>query len=114
MSIPLRRRLAYNPGMRNSRVARRRRSSKPARTAPIFPAQRRAARQQTTALGRVTEKVTQTVSERVPGKLGSRRRPTLPRPVLWLLWLLGAATLSVAVGFVVGLTRPRTQSENQA
>jgi hypothetical protein len=34
-----------------------------------------------------------------------RRR--LPRPVVWLLWLLGALLGSVVIGFLAGLTRPR-------
>jgi hypothetical protein len=35
----------------------------------------------------------------------ARRR--LPRPVVWLLWLLGALLGSIAIGFLAGLARPR-------
>lgn len=31
----------------------------------------------------------------------------LPRPVKWLLWLLGALVGSVVLGFLAGLARPR-------
>ncbi|BAK38350.1 hypothetical protein MLP_53360 [Microlunatus phosphovorus NM-1] len=31
----------------------------------------------------------------------------LPRPVKWLLWLLGALLGSVVLGFLAGLARPR-------
>ena len=31
----------------------------------------------------------------------------LPRPVVWLLWLLGALVGSVVLGFLAGLARPR-------
>lgn len=31
----------------------------------------------------------------------------LPRPVVWLLWLLAALAGSVVVGFLAGLARPR-------
>lgn len=31
----------------------------------------------------------------------------LPRPVVWLLWLLGALLGSVVLGFLAGLARPR-------
>lgn len=31
----------------------------------------------------------------------------LPRPVVWLLWLLAALLGSVVLGFLAGLTRPR-------
>jgi len=37
--------------------------------------------------------------------VATRRR--LPRPVVWLLWLLGALLGSVALGFLAGLARPR-------
>ncbi len=35
----------------------------------------------------------------------TRRR--LPRPVVWLLWLVGALLGSVVLGFLAGLARPR-------
>ncbi|HEU5486370.1 MAG TPA: hypothetical protein VFU98_15785, partial [Microlunatus sp.] len=35
------------------------------------------------------------------------RRRRLPRPVVWLLWLLGALVGSVVLGFLAGLARPR-------
>ena len=73
------------------------------RNAPIFPAQRRAARQQAAA---ALEKVSAKVAGRTP-----RRR--LPRPAVWLLGLLGAAAFSVLVGFVLGLAQPRTRGEGQ-
>ena len=31
----------------------------------------------------------------------------LPRPVVWLLWLLAALAGSVVLGFLAGLARPR-------
>lgn len=31
----------------------------------------------------------------------------LPRPVVWLLWLVGALLGSVVLGFLAGLARPR-------
>lgn len=39
-----------------------------------------------------------------PTVVGKRR---LPRPVVWLLWLLGALLASVVLGFLAGLARPR-------
>ncbi|HYI59291.1 MAG TPA: hypothetical protein VEX66_14065 [Microlunatus sp.] len=35
------------------------------------------------------------------------RSPRLPRPVVWLLWLLAALVGSVVLGFLAGLARPR-------
>lgn len=40
-----------------------------------------------------------------PTTIVVRRR--LPRPVVWLLWLLGALLGSVVLGFLAGLARPR-------
>ncbi len=81
----------------------RRRSGRPARSAPVFPAQRRAAQQKAATLAKAAGKAA--------GK-ASGKRPTgkLPRPVVWLLWLLGAALVSVVVGFVLGFARPRARS----
>lgn len=39
------------------------------------------------------------------GDDGARRR--LPRPVVWLLWSIGALIASVVLGFLAGLARPR-------
>ena len=41
-----------------------------------------------------------------PTRTGVVRR-RLPRPVVWLLWLLGALLGSVVLGFLAGLARPR-------
>ncbi len=79
-------------GKKGVAVRGRRRSASSSRRAPIFPAQRRAAKRSAT---------TETITERA-GRL--------PRPVIWLLWLLGAALLSVVVGFVLGLAQPRTRN----
>jgi hypothetical protein len=35
------------------------------------------------------------------------QRRRWPRPVVWLLWLLGALVGSVVLGFLAGLARPR-------
>ena len=44
-----------------------------------------------------------------PGSAGTAgpRRRRLPRPVVWLLWLVGALVGSVVLGFLAGLARPR-------
>jgi hypothetical protein len=39
------------------------------------------------------------------GTAAPRRR--LPRPVVWLLWLVAALVGSVVLGFLAGLARPR-------
>jgi hypothetical protein len=42
-----------------------------------------------------------------PEPTGVVVRRRLPRPVVWLLWLLGALVGSVVLGFLAGLARPR-------
>lgn len=42
-----------------------------------------------------------------PTSTESVERRRLPRPVVWLLWLLGALLGSVLLGFLAGLTKPR-------
>src|SRR6187455_560603 len=43
------------------------------------------------------------LSDRPVGATAAR----LPRPVVWLLWLLAALAGSVVLGFLAGLARPR-------
>ena len=42
-----------------------------------------------------------------PEPTGGAERRRLPRPVVWLLWLLAALLGSVLLGFLAGLARPR-------
>jgi hypothetical protein len=91
---------------RSARATSRRRSGRSEPRPLVFPAQRQAAREQAARLGRVSQKVVRRV----------RREPEprrLPRPVVWLLWLGGAALASVLVGFLMGLARPRSQPAGQ-
>jgi hypothetical protein len=89
---------------KTSATKRRRSSRRPERRPLMFPAQRQAAREKAATLALISEKLT--------GKPAKQDR-RLPRPVVWLLWLGGAALASVLIGFALGLTRPRSRAEGQ-
>ena len=56
-------------------------------------------------VGRPTYDVGMEASARSEATGTVQRR--LPRPVVWLLWLLGALVGSVLLGFLAGLIKPR-------
>lgn len=59
--------------------------------------------------GTTRPRIRRTPSDPMVVVVPSRQLPSrrLPRPVVWLLWLVAALLASVVVGFLAGLARPR-------